>query len=36
MAVERKRLGDILVGAGIISENQLMEALKVQKVLGKN
>lgn len=35
MAVERKRLGDILVGAGIISENQLMEALKVQKVLGK-
>lgn len=36
MAAERrKRLGDILIGAEIITEEQLEEALKSQKVLGK-
>lgn len=35
MAGDRKRLGDILVNAGIISEDQLMEALRAQKVVGK-
>lgn len=35
MAVEKKRLGDILINAGAISEVQLLEALKIQKVLGK-
>lgn len=29
--VERKRLGDILIDSGIISESQLMEAIKYQK-----
>lgn len=31
----RKRLGDILVEAGVISSNQLQEALSKQKILGK-
>ncbi|MBQ2593699.1 MAG: Flp pilus assembly complex ATPase component TadA [Candidatus Riflebacteria bacterium] len=32
---QRKRLGDILVEAGVISAQQLQEALSKQKVLGK-
>ena len=32
---QRKRLGDILVEAGLISSEQLQEALSKQKVLGK-
>lgn len=35
MAIEKRKLGDILINAGAISETQLLEALKVQKVLGK-
>jgi type IV pilus assembly protein PilB len=35
MATERRRLGDILVNAGKITNYQLQEALKSQKVLGK-
>ena len=31
---KRKRLGDLLVGAGVISIEQLGEALKKQKELG--
>lgn len=32
---QRKRLGDILVEAGVISKEQLQEALSKQKILGK-
>ncbi len=32
--IGRKRLGDLLVDAGVISEEQLMEALKKQRELG--
>ena len=32
---QRKRLGDILVEAGVISGQQLQEALTKQKILGK-
>ena len=32
---QRKRLGDILVEAGVISAQQLQEALSKQKILGK-
>ena len=35
MAIERKRLGDILVNTGAITDTQLSEALKMQKVVGK-
>ena len=35
MAIEKRKLGDILINAGAISEAQLLDALKVQKVLGK-
>ncbi len=35
MAERRKRLGDILVSAEVITDEQLQEALKAQKVLGK-
>lgn len=35
MAGEKKRLGNILVSAGKITEEQLQEALRAQKVLGK-
>ena len=35
MAERRKRLGDILVSAGKITEEQLLEGLKAQKVFGK-
>ena len=35
MAERRKRLGDILVSADVITDEQLQEALKSQKVLGK-
>lgn len=35
MARARKRLGDILVGSGKITEYQLNDALKLQKTLGK-
>lgn len=35
MAIEKKRLGNILQSEGLISEEQLMEALRAQKVLGK-
>lgn len=35
MAVEKRKLGNILVSAGKITENQLQEALRTQKVLGK-
>lgn len=35
MAERRKRLGDILVSAEKITEDQLSEALKAQKILGK-
>lgn len=35
MAIEKKRLGNILVSAGKITSFQLQEALKVQKSLGK-
>lgn len=35
MAVEKRRLGNILVSAGKITDDQLQEALRAQKVLGK-
>lgn len=35
MAIEKKRLGNILQNEGLITEEQLMEALRAQKVLGK-
>jgi len=35
MALEKKRLGHILVNEGLITEEQLKGALKAQKVLGK-
>lgn len=35
MARAKKRLGDILVGSGKITEYQLNDALKLQKTLGK-
>lgn len=35
MAERRKRLGDILINAGLITGEQLEEALKSQRVLGK-
>ncbi|AOR24630.1 GspE/PulE family protein [Clostridium taeniosporum] len=35
MAIEKKRLGNILVNAGKINSYQLQEALKSQKILGK-
>ncbi|WP_252214951.1 MULTISPECIES: type II/IV secretion system protein [unclassified Clostridium] len=35
MAIEKKRLGNILINAGKITSYQLQEALKSQKILGK-
>lgn len=35
MAVQKRRLGNILVDAGKITDDQLQEALRAQKVLGK-
>ncbi|NFG63271.1 type II/IV secretion system protein [Clostridium sp. CMCC3677] len=35
MAIEKKRLGNILINAGKINSYQLQEALKSQKILGK-
>lgn len=35
MALEKKKLGHILISEGLITEQQLSEALKTQKVLGK-
>lgn len=35
MALEKKRLGNILVNEGLITEEQLTEALRAQRVLGK-
>lgn len=35
MAAEKKKLGNILVSAGKITEEQLQEALKNQRILGK-
>ena len=35
MAIEKRRLGNILVNAGKITSFQLQEALKAQKSLGK-
>lgn len=36
MAIEKRRLGNILVNAGKITSFQLQEALKTQKSFGKN
>jgi type IV pilus assembly protein PilB len=35
VAVQKRRLGNILVDAGKITDDQLQEALRAQKVLGK-